>query len=159
MKRRIIPALLAGVIGSVTGASITGVQLNKSVQAQRTLAQKHLLIMQTFNQWIINKQEGKNLARFFKENGYETIAVYGMSYLGERLLDELKDTGIVVRYGIDKNAQNIYADVEIKSLDDELPEVDAIVVTAVYFFDEIEEELSKRVEYPIISLEDVVYGV
>ena len=82
-----------------------------------------------------------------------------MSYLGERLLDELKDTGIVVRYGIDKNAQNIYADVEIKSLDDELPEVDAIVVTAVYFFDEIEEELSKRVEYPIISLEDVVYGV
>lgn len=159
MKKGIIPALLAGIIGSVSGASITGMQLNKRVQVQQTLAQKHLLIMQTFNQWLINKQEGKNLAKFFKENGYESIAVYGMSYLGERLLDELKGTGIEVRYGIDKNAENIYADIDVKGLDDELPEVDAIVVTAVYFFDEIEDELNKRVEYPIISLEDVVYGV
>lgn len=159
MKKGIIPVLLAGAAGCITGASATGVQLNKKVQFQQTLAQKHLLIMQTFNQWLINKQEGKSLARFFEENGYRSIAVYGMSYLGERLLDELKDTGIEVRYGIDRNAENIYADIDVKGLDDELPEVDAIVVTAVYFFDEIEDELGKRVDYPVISLEDVVYGV
>ena len=72
MKRRIIPALLAGVIGSVTGASVTGVQLNKSVQAQRTLAQKHLLIMQTFNQWLINRK-GKTLPGFLRKMGMRQL--------------------------------------------------------------------------------------
>lgn len=111
------------------------------------------------NQWVKVKQEGKNLADYFVSNGYHRIAVYGMSYAGETLLDELKDTSITVEYGIDKNADSIYADVDIFSMDDDLDEVDAIVVTAITFFDEIKEKLSDKVECPIISLEDVLYEV
>lgn len=151
--------LLGGIAGSITGASVIGTKMKKKVQTQRTYAQKHLLIMQVFNQWMIDKQEGKSLAMFFNDNGYKKIAIYGMSYLGERLLDELKDSEIEVKYAIDKNADNIYADVDIKNLEDDLPEVDAIVVTAVYYYQEIEEELGALVNYPIVSLEDIVYEV
>lgn len=151
--------LLGGIAGGIAGVSATGTKLNKKVQLHRTYAQKHLLIMQMFNQWLIDKQEGKSLVKFFEDNEYKSIAIYGMSYLGERLLDELKDSGIEVKYAIDKNADNIYADVEIKRLEDDLPKVDAIIVTAVFFYDEIEEELSGLVDYPVISLEDVLYGV
>lgn len=151
--------LLGGIAGGIAGVSATGTKLNKKVQLHRTYAQKHLLIMQMFNQWLIDKQEGKSLVKFFEDNEYKSIAIYGMSYLGERLLDELKDSGIEVKYAIDKNADNIYADVEIKRLEDDLPKVDAIIVTAVFFYDEIEEELSELVDYPVISLEDVLYGV
>ena len=59
----------------------------------------------------------------------------------------------------DKNADNIYSSVEVMNLSDDLPEVDAIVVTAVFFFDEIAEELADKVNCPIISLEDMVYEV
>ncbi len=159
MKKGLISVLLGGIIGGVAGASAVGTKLNKRVQSEHTYAQKHLMIMQIFNQWLINKQEGKNLVKFFEKNKYRSIAIYGMSYLGERLLDELKDSGIEVKYGIDKNADNLYSEVEIKNLTDELPTVDVIVVTSVYYFDEIEEELKNLVDYPIISLEDVVYGV
>lgn len=151
--------LLGGIAGGIAGASATGTKLNKKVQLHRTYAQKHLMIMQMFNQWLIDKQEGKSLTKFFENNEYKSIAIYGMSYLGERLLDELKDSGIEVRYAIDKNADNIYADIEIKTLEDDLPEVDAIIVTAVFFYDEIEEELAGLVDYPVISLEDVLYEV
>lgn len=151
--------LLGGIAGGIAGVSATGTKLNKKVQLHRTYAQKHLLIMQMFNQWLIDRQEGKSLVKFFEDNEYKSIAIYGMSYLGERLLDELKDSGIEVKYAIDKNADNIYADVEIKRLEDDLPKVDAIIVTAVFFYDEIEEELSELVDYPVISLEDVLYGV
>lgn len=151
--------LLGGIAGGIAGVSATGTKLNKKVQLHRTYAQKHLLIMQMFNQWLIDRQEGKSLVKFFEDNEYKSIAIYGMSYLGERLLDELKDSGIEVKYAIDKNADNIYADVEIKRLEDDLPKVDAIIVTAVFFYDEIEEELSGLVDYPVISLEDVLYGV
>ncbi len=159
MRKGIVSVILAGLIGSVSGASATGVQLNKKVKVQQTLAQKHLLIMQMFNQWLMVKQEGKSIVKYFDENNYKTIAIYGMSYLGERLLDELKDSGIEVKYAIDKNAENIYSEIKVRDLKDSLPEVDAIIVTAVYNYDEIEEDLAGLVNYPVISLEDVLYGV
>lgn len=111
------------------------------------------------NQWVKVKQEGKNLATFFQRNGYKQIAVYGMSYAGETLVEELKDTEVKVAYGIDRNADGIYASVEMVSLEDDLGEVDAVVVTAVTFFDEIEEKISEKLDCPIISLEDILYEV
>jgi hypothetical protein len=111
------------------------------------------------NQWVKVKQEGKNLASYFEKNGYKKIAVYGMSYAGETLLDELKDTDIKVAYGIDQKADSIYTDVDIVTMDDDFEEVDAVVVTAITFFDEIEDRLSEKVDCPIISLEDILYEV
>ena len=46
-------------------------------------------------------------------------------------------------------------DVEVVTLDDDLKEVDAVVVTAITFFEEIAEKLEKKLECPIISLEDI----
>lgn len=159
MKRGILSFLLGGAIGGIAGASAVGNRLSKDVKGERTYAQKHLLIMQMFNQWLIDKQEGKSLAVFFEDSGFKSIAVYGMSYLGERLVDELKGSEIEVKYAIDKNAENIDADIEVKPPSDDLPEVDAVVVTAVYFFDEIESELAGLVDCPVISLEDVLFEV
>ena len=62
-------------------------------------------------------------------------------------------------YGIDKKADSIYADVDVVSIDDDLAPVDVIVVTAITFFDEIEENLSEKLDCPIISLEDILYEV
>lgn len=111
------------------------------------------------NQWVRIKQEGKNLAEYFKENGYEKIAVYGMSYAGETLVYELNDSGITVEYGIDQNAKSLYLDIDIYEPDDDLKEVDALVVTAITFFDEIEEKMSQKLDCPIISLEDILYEI
>ena len=72
-------------------------------------------------------------------------------------MDHLYNT--ILKYGIDKKADTIYAEFDVISPDEELEEVDAIVVTSITFFDEIEELLSKKVDCPIISLEDILYEV
>ena len=41
-------------------------------------------------------------------------------------------------------------------LEENLPEVDAIVVTPVYYFGEIQGSLSGKTEVPIISIEDII---
>jgi hypothetical protein len=123
------------------------------------MSDKHLALFLMMNQWVKVKQEGKNLSSYFEKNGYKKIAVYGMSYAGETFLDELKNTGVDVAYGIDKNAVGIYSDVDIVSSDDELDTVDAIVVTPITYFDDIAENLSKKVDCPILSLEDILYEV
>lgn len=111
------------------------------------------------SQWVKVKQEGKNLSSYLEKNGYKKIAVYGMSYAGEALINELENSDIAVAYGIDRNAGSLYADVDIVSIDDDLEEVDAVVVTAITFFDEIEEKLSQKIDCPIISLEDILYEI
>ncbi|GFI36111.1 hypothetical protein AALA13_02220 [Lachnospiraceae bacterium 50-23] len=158
MKKGILSGL-SFVCGGVAGVSSIWSVLSKKTKEAQKYADKHFVIMQVMNQWLINKQEGKSLVSFFEENGYKSIAIYGMSYLGERLEDELRDSGIKICYAIDKNAENIYADIDVKSLEDDMDDVDAVVVTAVYFFDEVEEELEKIFDCPIISLEDIVQEV
>ena len=82
-----------------------------------------------------------------------------MRELGERLEAELNGSDIQVRYVIDQNADNINIKLPKYTVSDDLPEVDAVVVTAVYYYQDIEETLSRKVDYQIISLEDVVYGI
>ncbi len=158
MKKGII-GTMALAVGGVIGAVAMGKVMNRKVNGEHKLAEKHLGLMRVLDQWVAVKQEGKHLASYFEKNGYKKIAIYGMSYLGERLLNELKNSEIQVVYGIDRNADAIYSDIEVKTLEDELEPVDAIIVTAISFFDEIEYELENKVNCPVISIEDVLYDM
>jgi len=154
-----VSAVLSALAGGIAGAVVAGREKNKEIKKVQGYAEKHLALYQMMNQWVKVKQEGKCLASYFEKYGYKKIAVYGMSFAGETLLDELKNTDILAAYGIDKNAAAIYADVDIVLPEGHLDEVDAVVVTAVTFFDEIEEQLGKKLHCPIISLEDILYEV
>lgn len=157
--RKPIISVLSALTGTIIGAGAVGKMSMGKTQKIQSMSDKHLALFLMMNQWVKVKQEGKNLSQYFEQNGYKKIAVYGMSYAGETLLDELKGTGIDVVYGIDKSHDLIYSDVGIVSMEDELEKVDAIVVTAITFFDEIEEQLSKKIDCPIISLEEILYEV
>lgn len=158
MKKGIIAALSAAS-GAAIGAVVIGKAVADEKDKAKALSDKHLALFLMMNQWVRVKHQGKNLSSYFEKNQYKKIAVYGMSYAGETLIDELKGTGITVAYGIDKKTDSIYADVDIVSAEDALEDVDAVVVTAITFFDEIEEKLSAKLDCPIISLEDVLYEV
>ncbi len=158
MKKGVV-SILSTMFGTVIGAGTVGRIAGKRIKEARELSEKHLALFLMMDRWVEVKQKGKNIASYFEKNGYKEIAIYGMSYAGKRLLFELKGSGIIVKYGIDQKADEIYADIDILKVDDEPPSVDAIVVTPVFFFDEIEEKLSDFVSCPVISLEDVLYDV
>lgn len=158
MKKGVISAISV-ITGAAIGAGAVGKAAFGMTDKLQALSDKHFALFQMMNQWVRIKQDGKNLSEYFENAGYKNIAIYGMSYAGETLLEELKETGINVVYGIDKKADSIYTDVDILSINDNLKTVDAIVVTAITFFDEIEDKLSKKVDCPIISLEDILYEV
>lgn len=156
MKKGVLPVLTA-LTGAAAGAGTLGYQKAKQHERDFKVIKKNEAILKMFNQWLMVKQEGKSIASYLEENNFKKIAIYGMSYAGERLLDDLKGTGIEVAYAIDQNAERMFADVEVVTVDDVLEPVDAVIVTAIYFFDEIEEKLSDLIDCPIISLEDIIY--
>lgn len=157
MRKGII-AVLSTVLGMASGAVISGKIASKAIEEKSIKADKFKSYYNMLNQWLILKQEEKSLAQYFENAGYHTIAIYGMGEMGNRLYEELKDTNIEVKYAIDKNVNSTYLDLEVFDVeDDDFAAVDAIVVTAVFAFDEIESTLKEKVDITIVSLEDVVF--
>lgn len=158
-KPGIISTGAVAVVGAFVAAGATRQVLKKDINKWKGLSDKHLVLFQMMNQWVKVKQEGKTLDTYLRQKGFRSVAIYGMSYAGETLLRELQNSEIEVKYAIDQQAESIYAEVEVLTMDDELPKTDAIVVTPITFFEEIEQELSEKTDCPIISLEDILYEI
>lgn len=93
------------------------------------LSDKHLKLYLTAIKWIQLKQKGKSIGSYLYKKGYRTVAIYGMSYMGESLVTELAGSQIEVRYGIDRNAQGLHSAVKVYQPEDTLEQVDIILNT------------------------------
>lgn len=153
-----VVSVLSMIAGGIAGAGAVKKIGDDKAEKIQEKSNKHLALFLMMNQWVKVKQEGKNLSSYFEKHGYKKIAIYGMSYAGETLVNELKDSETEAAYGIDRN-DGIYSYVDVFTVDQPLPDVDAVVVTAITFFDEIEEMLKEKISCPIISLEDILYEV
>ncbi|MCR5235796.1 MAG: hypothetical protein K6E34_01170 [Lachnospiraceae bacterium] len=108
-------------------------------------------------QWLSVHQEGRTLKDYFVGKGYRTVVIYGMKELGERLYEELLGTEIKVNYVIDRDADLVYTDAPVLRPEDDLPDADVMVVTAVHYFEDIKAQLKNRFRGDIVSLEEIVY--
>lgn len=118
---------------------------------------KFLEYYQVLDKWLCLLQHGKSIIDYFHRENIKSICIYGMQELGERLYEELVMGDITVVAVIDKNPYNVYYDIDITSIDN-IPQCEAVVVTAFFYFDEIKRELLTHTNSNIISLEDIVYN-
>lgn len=113
---------------------------------------------QLLNKWLMLRQQGKTLEKYFADNMLKSIAIYGMGALGERLLQELATTDVKVEYAIDRMADSKRGlGIAVYHTDsNSFQDVDAIVVTPVQDYWNIVEGLAAKTDIPVLSLEDVV---
>lgn len=110
------------------------------------------------NQWLILAQEGKSLERFIMRQGWQRIAIYGMSIYGRHTIRDLKKTDCTVVCGIDRKRMSPYEGVEILEPTDQLPQIDVVINAVLHRHQEVERDLQKVISCPVVSLEDVVFG-
>ena len=102
------------------------------------LSQKHLELYKISLKWLAAKRKGKKIDQYLYSLGFHTVAIYGMGYMGRSLMEELYDSLIVeLRYGIDRNASQISAEIPVYSLSDRLERVDVVLNTTVIGQDDI----------------------
>lgn len=155
---KLLVGCISALAGIVTATAVTGKKMNDIACEKNTEKEKFRMMYHAVEKWMRIKQSGKNLSSYFEAYGYKKIAVYGIGDLGKLLINELEDTSIIVEYAIDKNVES-NGNINVVKPDSDLSEVDAIVVTAIAYFDDINENISKKVQCPIISLEDIIYEV
>ena len=110
------------------------------------------------DEWLYLKETNTSLERILEKRNIHSVAIYGMGMLGKHLLTEFQSGSVQVRYGIDVRNDKIKAGIQVYSLDDRLPETDAIIVTVPYAFDEIKDKLEAKTRYKILSLEELILG-
>lgn len=156
MKRTFFELVVGGIIGAVAVWIAKFKSYSKEIEQKDWRINKFKNYFDVTNEWIRLRNQGRRLEEFFLKNQWSNIAIYGMGELGNRLVEELKDSSITIKYGIDKNVDRVDGGIEIKKLEEKLFPVDVIVITPFFMYKEIEEELMELVNYPIVSIEDVV---
>ena len=157
-KKWMLCPIMVGIL--LTGCYLAGRRNVEKIDALKSMNDRFSDNYQLLNHWLEIKNEGKSLVRYFAEMGYERIAIYGMAELANRRSEELAGSGVEIVYGIDRDAScSISRIADIYSLQDSLPEVDAVVVTPYYAFEAIKKDLEKKVKCPVVSIEEVVWSV
>lgn len=109
-----------------------------------------------FEKWLCLKEQNIDFSVYFEKYGYHNIAVYGIGKIGLHLLNELRNGNIKVCYGIDKNNKKIDCEIDVYNPEQQLPNVDAIVITVINQYREISEMLRKNMNCSMITVEEVI---
>ncbi len=133
--------------------------MNSELKKAKNLSDKHLMLFLLMNEWVKIKQKNKSVAESLIKQGYQKIAIYGMSYAGQRLCDELDGSGVEIVGCMDQKNGGMYLGHRITSVDGIPDNADAIIVTPIFYFEEIKERLEGKTKAKIISLEEVIYGL
>ncbi|GFI09521.1 hypothetical protein IMSAGC007_01984 [Lachnospiraceae bacterium] len=147
-------------LGFLLGAATAGICLlslqQHCINSWMERAEKSRGLFRLMDQWVNVKQEKKNIDEYFRKYHYKRIAIYGMGYVGQRLLKELKNSEVEIAYGIDRNAENIDTEIKMVTIKEELADIDAVVITLIDEFDGVKEVLSEQLSCPIIAIEDII---
>lgn len=130
--------------------------LSNEVKEREELIQKYRQFYRLFYKWIRLNQNRKSIAKHLQEKKINLVTIYGYGDVGKLLYGDLLSTDIEVKEILDK--REIVTQSHSKNLKVYKPRegntaVDAIIVTAIYYFDEIEKELMDLGYQNIISLQ------
>lgn len=120
---------------------------------------KYKIYADILHYWLLKKEMGRSFSAYLQSFGIRTVAVYGLGILGKHLINELRNNGdLEIKYTIDGDEDArananvpVYKKEEIRGLD-----ADVIIVTVIYAYESIKNELKKYTGTKIMSLEQVV---
>lgn len=130
---------------------------SKSLRISRTEKQKYTLMYKTSLRWIQYELKGKTVEECLIRMNCHNVAIYGMSDLGILLFDSLAESAVRVEYCIDRTKSSGGRNVKVYSPDEDFPGVDLVVVSAIYYYEEIKEMLGNKGITNVISLEELFF--
>lgn len=154
---KILSFIVGAAVGVISGTAGSLKCFEKKIIKGEKESYKFRGYYELTRKWVEAYQLGKSLEDLLLEKGYENIAIYGMGDVGCLLFRELEPSKIKVKYGIDKGTIGRGFHLQIVAPSNDMEKVDAIIVTAVFAFDEIKAMLESMVNCPVVALDDLIY--
>lgn len=122
--------------------------------------QKQRLFYKTLTKWIDVYHKGWNLGTELRKKGFENVAIYGFAELGKMAAYEIEqEEGIELCYVFDKKVTEKMADGLDKRIiypNKYYEDIDCIVVSAIYYYEEIKQELTGMGYRNVLSLHEIL---
>lgn len=112
-------------------------------------------IISLYERWMKLKNDNGGVFAFIRDNGFKRVVVYGMGSLGRSLCGELSTHNIEVPYVMDRRKE-VPCSYPLYAVEDNLPDADLIIVTAISAYEEIKKKLGEKMGCPILSLDDII---
>lgn len=106
--------------------------------------------------WTASEEKGNMIEKYLADRKIRYLAVYGYGPLGKRLIRELRGSSIHVNYVIDQNAAFLETDCPAYTLEDDLEEVDAVVISLVQGELAIAEAIKRKMSTKIFTMGEIV---
>lgn len=154
MKKGIAVGLTI-LVSFAAGFILGGKVLVNMINDCKRRMKRNLSNMMLFNDWLEFLYLGGKLEQYFYNHGYKKIMIYGNGYIGKRLQQALMQTDIEVIAIMDK-AVLPGEEGFVIGVDSSIPDVDCIVITPIYYYDEIVSLLHKKTKLPIVSMQMII---
>lgn len=125
-------------------------------ETRLSLMGKFQRISFVYDMWLSLKSYGVHVSESLRQEGYQKIAVYGVTGLGKRLYEELDADKFEVSYFIDINAAFLNEQIPVYSPEEELKQVDAVVVSLVQNERKITDLLQEKLSADIWEIADLM---
>ena len=149
-------SLIFLLVGFVLGAFFIIYFVRGKIGDLYELSEKYREMTDVLSLWMEFIERGNSLAKKLKDAGIEKIAIYGIGYLGKRVFAQLQDSDIEILYIVDQNSGSMYCNIPVISLSKDIEQVDAIIVTPVYYHYTIKKNIENVVSYRILSIDDII---
>lgn len=152
---------LKAVFGVALGCCIIYFRyLKEALQRERKQSQKLDQLLRTANQMIIAGSQGKTIHRGLEKRNLSSAAIYGMSEMGERVMEDiLMHSSIRLLYGIDRRAEEIKAVIPVYTLEKaaEMEKPEAVILTAFAEDDALKKEIQEKLSCQVITIGELLY--
>lgn len=138
-------------VSVVTGQTIQ--TLHEENTSLRRTIDRYRDYWRVLDAWVGQMENGTSPADYLTQKDYKRVAIYGYGMLGKHLVYQLEKTNFKVSYVIEKDKTKSTAGITLYSLDEELPSVDAVIVTVLYDYDKIRSTLQNKVKADILPID------
>ncbi len=112
-----------------------------------------------FNAWLFQKNRDIKVADYLAKHNHKKVSIYGFGMVGQRLLEELINDGIDVKSIIDRRYKDIAVEgCTVCACGGDIGDSNAIIVTLLKDYMNIEQELKKHYKCKIMLLHDLIFN-
>lgn len=130
----------------------------RHITSTRDDSEKIRKYLQAAIDWLLMRQNSREIGRLLHRKGIHSIGIYGMGDFAECLINELKGSGIDVLFGIDRKQEKCsFFEGDIYKPGMKYPSVDAIIITPFVDLYDIRDSILSQNNCEVISLEELIY--
>lgn len=132
-------------------------QMNRDdIRCLQQRSDKYEMYLNLMDDWMALREKGVRLDKYLLDRGYTKIGLYGYGILGRHFIEEMKESKAQVLFLIDQQRDKLYAPLPVYMPSEKFPDCDVIVVSSVFFMEDICQELKQYGQHKLLSLEIII---